>query len=151
MDNYITIEELISELPHATIVQGNQFITITTRLDEYQKSAQTLRKQFMFNYLVNITGVDQLPALEVITHLRDLSTGQMVALRTATEDRDKPVIDTLSHLWPSAIYMEREIYDLLGIRFNGNPDMNRLFMEDDYQGFPLRKDFIDPINPPKER
>ena len=151
MDNYITIEELISELPHATIVQGNQFITITTRLDEYQKSAQTLRKQFMFNYLVNITGVDQMPALEVITHLRDLSTGQMIVLRTGTENREEPVIDSLCDLWPSAIYFEREIFDLLGIRFNNNPDMNRLFMDDDYPGFPLRKDFIDPFNTPSER
>ena len=151
MDNNITIEELVAELPKAIIKQGNQFITITTTPEDYKKTAHLLCKQFLFNFLVNMTGVDEMPQLTVVSHLRDLSTGQMIVLRTGTENRQEPVIDSLCDLWPSAIYFEREIYDLLGIRFNHNPDMNRLFMDDDYPGFPLRKDFIDPINTPSER
>ncbi len=151
MDNNITIEELVAELPNATISQGNQFITISVSPEYYKSSAQILSRQFLFNYLVNMTGVDEMPKLTVVTHLRDRSTGQMIVLRSGTEDREKPELDSLCELWPSAICMEREIYDLLGIRFNQNPDMNRLFMEDDYPGFPLRKDFTDPFKTPKER
>ena len=58
------------------------------------------------------------------------------------DDHENPVVDSLSTLWPTAGFHEREVYDLFGIRFSGHTDMRRLFMEEGY-GFPLRKDFSD--------
>ena len=60
-------------------------------------------------------------------------------------DRENPTIDSLTALYPTAEYFEREIFDLFGIRFNNHPNLKRLFLEDDY-GYPLRKDFRDEIN-----
>jgi len=60
-------------------------------------------------------------------------------------DRENPTIDSLTALYPTAEYFEREIVDLFGIRFNNHPNLKRLFLEDDY-GYPLRKDFRDEIN-----
>jgi NADH:ubiquinone oxidoreductase subunit C len=57
-------------------------------------------------------------------------------------DREIPEADTLSDIWKTAEYQEREVFDLFGIRFRNHPDLRRLFMEDDY-GYPLRKDFTD--------
>jgi NADH:ubiquinone oxidoreductase subunit C len=61
-------------------------------------------------------------------------------------DRDRPVIQTVSDIWRTAEFHEREAYDLFGVEFAGHPDLRRLFMTDDWNGWPLRKDYEDPVN-----
>jgi len=146
MENNLTLEALKTAFPSAEVNQGTEFPTITANPAHYQYIAQTLRDQFGFNLLLNMTGVDEAPQLTIICHLRNIETKQLLVLRTSTEDREHPLIETLSQLWPAAIYFEREIYDLIGITFNNHPDMRRIFLDDDYPGFPLRKDFKDAIN-----
>jgi NADH:ubiquinone oxidoreductase subunit C len=68
-----------------------------------------------------------------------------VVIKVVLTDRENPVVDSLVALYPTAEYLEREIFDLFGIRFTNHPNMKRLFLEDDY-GYPLRKDFRDEIN-----
>ena len=65
-----------------------------------------------------------------------------MVLKVKTSDRVKPVIDTVSDIWHTAKYHEREVYDLLGVEFNNHTDLRRLFLEDGW-GFPLRKDYVD--------
>ena len=64
--------------------------------------------------------------------------------RPGSNARDAPVAPTVSRSWPAAEWQEREAYDLMGILYDEHPDLRRLFLEDDWQGFPLRKDYRDP-------
>jgi NADH:ubiquinone oxidoreductase subunit C len=68
-----------------------------------------------------------------------------VTVETDVTDHDNPVIDTVSDIWITAQFQEREIYDLMGVKFANHPDLRRLFLEDGW-GFPLRKDYKDDIN-----
>jgi NADH:ubiquinone oxidoreductase subunit C len=61
-------------------------------------------------------------------------------------DHDRPVIQTVSDIWRTAEFHEREAFDLFGVEFAGHPDLRRLFMTDDWNGWPLRKDYEDPVN-----
>ena len=84
--------------------------------------------------------------LEVVYHLYSVShrEGPLV-LRVRTEDRGERVtVPSLTPLWRSAEFQEREVFDLYGIRFEGHPDLRRLLMWDDYEEHPMRKDFVDP-------
>jgi NADH:ubiquinone oxidoreductase subunit C len=69
----------------------------------------------------------------------------MIVLKTMVSDRVNPVIDSLCSLWPAADFHEREVFDLLGIKFRGHPDLRRLFLDSTW-GYPLRKDYKDDIN-----
>lgn len=80
---------------------------------------------------------------ELFYHLFSTSHGHALTL-TALVPRDAPVAPTVSRIWPVAEWQEREAYDLMGILYDEHPDLRRLFLEDDWQGFPLRKDYRDP-------
>ena len=68
-----------------------------------------------------------------------------IVLKTRTSDRENPQIDSVSDIWQTAEFHEREVYDLLGIKFKNHPDLRRLFLDNSW-GFPLRKDYVDDIN-----
>ena len=77
---------------------------------------------------------------EIVVNLLSLSRHQRVRVRVQIEEGD-PVLPTLFHLYPGTENMEREAYDLFGIRFEGHPDHTRILMPDDWEGHPLRKDY----------
>ena len=116
-------------------------------LDKWHETAQKLRSNdnTPFDYLISLTAVDFVTKFLVVYHLESTSTHDFVVVKTYLEERDKPVIDTLSDIWVTTEFHEREVFDLFGIRFNNHPDLRRLFLEEGY-GFPLRKDFKDEIN-----
>ncbi len=98
-----------------------------------------------FECLSNLTGVDRKASdeIEVVYHLLSYAHRHQLALRVATP-RPDPVVPTVSHLWPIADWLERECWDLLGVRFTDHPDLRRLLMPEDWVGHPLRKDFVEP-------
>lgn len=99
--------------------------------------------ELTFNYLADITAVDRYPGeprFEVVYHLRSLKLGTCLRLK-APLPGDNPRLDSLVALWPGADMLEREIYDLFGIHFDGHPNLRRLLMPDDWEGHPLRKDY----------
>ncbi|MFM7734749.1 MAG: NADH-quinone oxidoreductase subunit C [Alphaproteobacteria bacterium] len=98
-----------------------------------------------FDCLSNLSGVDRKAddRIEVWYHLYSYRHRHQVALRTTTPRHD-PVLPTVSHLWPIANWLERECWDLLGVRFLEHPDLRRLLMPEDWVGHPLRKDFVEP-------
>ncbi|MFM7142441.1 MAG: NADH-quinone oxidoreductase subunit C [Alphaproteobacteria bacterium] len=98
-----------------------------------------------FDCLSNLSGVDRKAddRIEVWYHLYSYRHRHQVALRTTTPRLD-PVLPTVSHLWPIANWLERECWDLLGVRFLEHPDLRRLLMPEDWVGHPLRKDFVEP-------
>ena len=104
-----------------------------------------------FDLLVDITAVDYLrfpgredgPRFEVIYHLYSVAHNHRIRLKVPLE-QDDAVIPTACGLWPIANWLEREAWDMFGIRFDGHPDLRRLLMYEEFEGHPLRKDY--PIN-----
>ena len=69
-----------------------------------------------------------------------------MVMKTKITERENPAVDSVCSVWIGAEYHEREIFDLFGIRFNNHPDLRKIFLDNDWVGFPLRKDYSDPIN-----
>ena len=99
-----------------------------------------LRDQLNFDLLSSISGVDMLDHLETVYHLRSLTRGQLLQLKVRL-DAEKPEVDSVVSVWPTANWLERETYDLFGIRFTGHPDLRRMLLDDDFEGYPLLKGF----------
>jgi NADH-quinone oxidoreductase subunit C len=95
-----------------------------------------------FDYLVNLTGVDYLDYLEVVYHLLSLKHNHSLVLKTRCNNREQPVVPSVTSVWQGADFQEREIYDLLGIRFEGHPNMKRIFLWEGFKGHPLRRDYL---------
>jgi NADH-quinone oxidoreductase subunit C len=96
-----------------------------------------------FDCLSNETGVDYKDRIEVVYHLFSYRHRHGCVLKVKLP-RDNPVIVTVEHIWSAANWMEREIFDLLGVTFEGHSDMRRILMPEDWPGYPLRKDFVEP-------
>lgn len=96
-----------------------------------------------FDYLVSITGVDWRDYLEVVYHLVSLKHNHSLVVKTRC-GRESPVIPSVVSLWRGAELQEREVYDLLGVRFEGHPDLRRLLLWEEFPGHPLRKDWKAP-------
>jgi NADH:ubiquinone oxidoreductase subunit C len=107
----------------------------------------TLRdeKRLQFDFLYNLYGIDREDRFSLVYFLESTSLNHTVAIEIDLADHDLPVVDTVSDLYRTAEYQEREIYDLMGVTFTNHPDPRRLFLEDGW-GFPLRKDYKDDIN-----
>jgi NADH/F420H2 dehydrogenase subunit C len=99
-----------------------------------------LRDQLGFDLLSCISGVDMLDHLETVYHVRSVTRGQLLQLKVRV-DNEKPVVDSVVSVWPTANWLERETYDLYGIRFAGHPDLRRMLLDDDFEGHPLLKTF----------
>jgi NADH-quinone oxidoreductase subunit C len=95
-----------------------------------------------FNYLNYITAVDYYDYIEVIYQLTSLEYNHTIILKTRCYNRENPTLPSIYNLWQGADFQEREIYDLLGVKFEGHPNMKRIFLWDGFQGYPLRKDYL---------
>jgi NADH-quinone oxidoreductase subunit C len=96
-----------------------------------------------FGFLASVHGVDyypEEPRLGVLYELIDMDEVDRITVkaRVATE---KPEIDSVVDFWPTADHQEREVYDMFGVTFTGHPDLRRILMPEDYEGFPQRRDF----------
>ena len=96
-----------------------------------------------FNYLCDVTAVDWFPSqprFEVVYHLLSIPKKERVRLKARLDD-ESPVLESVTSVWPAANALEREVFDLFGVRFTGHPQLERLLMPDDWEGHPLRKDY----------
>ena len=99
-----------------------------------------LRDQLGFDMLSCISGVDMLDHLETVYHLRSLTRKQLLQIKVRL-DHEKPEVDSVVSVWPTANWLERETYDMYGIKFAGHPDLRRMLLDDDFEGYPLLKSF----------
>jgi NADH/F420H2 dehydrogenase subunit C len=99
-----------------------------------------LRDQLGFDLLSCISGVDMLDHLESVYHLRSLTRGQLLQIKVRL-DHEKPEVDSVVSVWPTANWLERETYDMYGIHYVGHPDLRRMLLDDDFEGYPLLKSF----------
>lgn len=128
--------------------EGSEFLNVTVAPAQLHELMRKLKEtpETHFDYLFCLSGVDWLPALEVVYHLESTVHRHIIVVRVRTEDRENPRFDTVSDIWHTAEFHEREVYDFFGITFNNHPNMKRLFMTDEWDGYPLRKDYEDEIN-----
>jgi len=128
--------------------EETQFLTLSVNPSKLHELAKQLKEDSdtSFDYMFCQTGIDWLENMEVVYHLRSTSHGHEVVVRAQITDRENPTVDSVYDLWKTADFHEREIFDLLGIKFNNHPDLRRIFLDDDWEGFPLRKDYVDEIN-----
>jgi NADH-quinone oxidoreductase subunit C len=98
-----------------------------------------------FDCLSNLSGVDypKRSVIQVVYHLFSYPHRHHLVLKVDAV-RDDPVVQTVSDVWSTADWLEREVFDLLGVRFTGHPDLRRILMPEDWPGHPLRKDFVEP-------
>ena len=94
--------------------------------------------------LSNETGVDYKDRVEVVYHLFSYKHRHGCVLKVKLP-REGPTVATMETIWPAANWMEREIYDLVGVTFTGHSDLRRILMPEDWPGHPLRKDFVEPL------
>lgn len=95
-----------------------------------------------FDYLTYITAVDYFEYFELIYQLTSIKHNHTMVLKTRCYSRENPTVPSVVSLWRGADYQEREIYDLMGIKFEGHPNMKRIVLWDGFQGHPLRKDYL---------
>jgi NADH-quinone oxidoreductase subunit C len=137
---------LTQQFPEATIVQGSQYVEMTVLPESLVETATKLKEsdETSFDYLICLTGIDYPECMSVFYHIESTKFRHTMVLKVKTADRVEPVLDTVTPVWQGAKYHEREVYDLLGVKFNNHTDLRRLFLEDGW-GFPLRKDYVDEI------
>lgn len=118
--------------------------TIIVKPEHYKGTALLLKTHpdMAFEYLSELHGTDFQTHMEIFVHLYSFSRERSVILKTKT-DRDRPSVSSLTSIWEGANWPECEAYDLLGIRFEGHPNLHRIFLGEDWKGYPLRKDYKD--------
>jgi len=126
-----------------------EYVTVVVSREYLREFLRKLKddEQTKLDYMFCLTGVDYPNYLEIIYHLESTTLGLVLVVKVRTEDReDNCIIDTVSDIYRTAELNEREVFDLLGVKFEGHPDLRRLFLTDDWVGYPLRKDYVDTVN-----
>ena len=141
----IKLTELI---PTATFDGSAEWLNIIITPADLLTSAEILRNkpELSFDYLFCQTCVDWKTHLTMVYHLDSTKYRHQVVMKIQL-DRNKPEIETVSHIWRTAEFHEREIYEMFGVNFLNHPDLRLLILPDGWEGKnPLRKDFEDPVN-----
>lgn len=138
---------IISLVPDQKPGISKQYPEYIIPVEKLHEVAKTLKEnpQTEMDYLFSLTAADRKDGFNVVYHLTSTTYHHVVVLRVILADKVNPVIDTISDLWHAAEYFEREVFDLFGIKFENHPDLRRLFLDDDWVGYPLRKDYKDPF------
>ena len=117
--------------------------TYTIAASDLRLVAKFCRDELSFDYLIDITSIDNFgeePRFEIVYHLYSMSDSIHLRFKLKVPE-ETGAVDTVSDIWPTANWHEREAYDMMGIKFNGHPDLRRILMWEGYPYFPLRKDF----------
>ncbi len=128
--------------------EASEFLNVIVPKDLLLEVCTKLREtpELDFDYLFCLTGIDYGENLGVIYHLESLSEKHNIVVKVSTDDRETPRLDTVSNIWRTAEFHEMEVYDFFGINFTNHANMKRLFLPPEWDGFPLRKDYVDEAN-----
>jgi NADH-quinone oxidoreductase subunit C len=141
-----TISHWIPELEFTE--ENSQFLNILVPKEQLYTLMTKLKNnsETNFDYLFCLTGIDWGATLGVIYHLESTNYRHQLVVKVKTEDRENPKLDSVSTIWRTAEFHEREVFDFFGIQFQNHPNLKRLFLTEEWDGFPLRKDYVDEIN-----
>ena len=139
---------ILSLVPEAVFDEGKHFLSVNIPSEKIYFLSENLKNNsaLSFDYLFCLTGVDWLSFFSVVYHLTSTSLGHSLVIKAKIQNYENPAIDTVCNFWRTAEFHEREIYDLFGIQFNNHPNLRRILLEDDWAGFPLRKNYVDDVN-----
>ena len=134
--------QLEGKFPGSIVESGRDCIVVNSdsllAVAAFLKDTQGLD----LDYLNYITAIDYYDHFEVVYQLVSLEHNHSLVLKTRCYQRDNPTLPSVVSLWQGADFQEREIYDLMGIRFEGHPNMKRIVLWEGFQGHPLRKDYL---------
>jgi len=149
-----------SEDPIETVVEAmpaDRPLEVMIEVEDYVAAVEYVKNdpEFKMNYLIDVTAIDYDDHFDMVTQLRSIELGHKVFFcvqikkdfSIPEEERATALlgkVPTISHLYPGAEVKEREVYDMFGIKFEGHPDLRRIFLDKDFVGYPLRKDFTHP-------
>ncbi len=154
MTNEEIKEYIPSIAPNAILDETGEWLNITIEPSELKSFATALKEgKLQMNYLFCVTCVDWKTHLTMVYHLSATTHRQSIVVK-ANVNREAPEIETLSGLWKTANFLEREVFEMFGVNFLNHPDLRKLILEEETAGavdgktgyWPLRKDFEDPIN-----
>ncbi len=130
-----------AKLQEKTEFRGETTYTILP--SDLREVAKFCRDELSFDYLIDITSIDNFgeePRFAIVYELYSMTLAIQLRLKLRVSE-EPGTVDTISDIWPTANWHEREIFDMMGIKFNGHPDLRRILMWDGYPYFPLRKEF----------
>jgi len=148
MNNEELKQTILSILPSAVFEDNTQFLSIQIPAEQIHDFAKKIKESetISFDYLFCLTGIDYGDSLGVIYHLRSTKYRHEIVVKIKTSDRETTAVDTVCDIFKTAEFHEREIFDLFGIKFNHHPDLRRILLDESWEGYPLRKDYIDEVN-----
>ena len=130
--------------PDTQFEETGEFLNVETSEPGFKSLITSLRRQG-FDYLFCVTCVDWKTHLTMVYFLSSTSDRNTIVVKVKL-DRTNPAIETVSDIWRTAELQEREVFELFGVNFINHPDLRKLILTDDFVGYPLRKDFEDPVN-----
>ena len=147
MNNDELKTKLTELFPSVGFEEGTEWLTLVIEPGAWRECAEALRTltDLQFDFLFCVTCVDWKSHLTMVYHFTSTRHRHTVVVKSKL-DRMNPEIDTVSDIWRTAEFHEREAYDLFGVKFLNHPDLRRLFMTEEWNGWPLRKDYEDPVN-----
>ena len=127
-------DSIVESSPSSLVVKTASLLSVLTFLKD--------TKGFDFDYLNHVTAVDYFTYFEVVYQLTSLTHNHNLVVKTRCDNRENPVVPSVVELWQGADLQEREIYDLMGIKFEGHPNLKRILLWEGFPGYPLRKDYL---------
>ncbi len=147
MDLQALVDKIKIKFPEAVLgaFTFREEITLQVRPEDILPLCRFLHDEpdLAFTFLVDLCGVDHLPReprFEVVYHLRSLKTKDLIRLKLSLPG-SSPQVSSVVSVWKGADWMEREAFDMFGITFNGHPDLRRILLTPEWEGYPLRKDY----------
>jgi NADH:ubiquinone oxidoreductase subunit C len=140
------IKSAVSALfPTVTYDETGEFLNILIAPSEIRPVMKALRynKEFFFDYLFCLTCIDWKTHLMMVYHLQSRKHRHCIVVKAKITDTINPEIETVCDIWQTANFHEREVYDLFGVKFLNHPDMRRILLDEDWNGYPLRKNYVD--------
>ena len=128
-------EAVVEATPQWVVVHAEKLVAVATYLRD--------DGELDFRFLIGVTAVDYLDHFEVVYHLQSISRNHVLILKTRVLNHKNPEVPSLVSVWRGAELQEREVYDLMGVRFAGHPDLRRVFLWEGFAGHPLRKDWME--------
>ena len=140
--------KLTELLPTTTIDETGEWLNMNIAVNDFLKTAELLRNnsELNFDYVFCLTCIDFKTHLTMVYHFESTKYRHQVVMKVQL-DRNKPEIETISHIWRTAEFHEREMYEMFGVNFLNHPDLRLLILPDGWEGKnPMLKDFDDPVN-----
>ncbi len=135
-------QQIKERFPDALIEASDTFITINSESLLFAVAFLKETAGLDFDYLSSVTAVDYYDYFELVYQLTSMKHNHSLILKTRCYERENPIVSSVVSLYQGADFQEREIYDLMGISFEGHPNLKRIVLWEGFEGHPLRKDYL---------